>query len=69
MDKDTKTPFGPEANVSEKIANTCSDFGLICRPLGQAIVLCPAFVMTEGQMNEMFDKLTQALTKVFSEVT
>lgn len=69
MDKDTKTPFGPEANVSEKIANTCSDFGLICRPLGQAIVLCPAFVMTEGQMNEMFEKLTQALTKVFSEIT
>ena len=68
-DKDTKTPFGPEANVSEKIANTCSDFGLICRPLGQAIVLCPAFIMTDTQMEEMFDKLSKALNKVFAEVS
>ena len=68
-DKNSKTPFGPEANVSEKIANACSDLGLICRPLGQAIVLCPAFILTGSQMDEMFEKLTKALHKVFSEVT
>ena len=68
-DKDSKTPFGPEANVSEKIANACSDLGLICRPLGQAIVLCPAFILTGSQMDEMFEKLTSALNKVFSEVS
>jgi len=67
-DKATKTPFDGSLSVSERIANTCTDHGLICRPLGQAIVLCPPFIMTEPQMDEMFDKLGAALKKVFAEV-
>ncbi len=67
-DKDTKTPFDGSLSVSERIANACTDQGLICRPLGQAVVLCPAFIMTEVQMEEMFDKLNRALEGVFSEV-
>ncbi|MDP3342707.1 aminotransferase [Frigidibacter sp.] len=67
-DKATKTPFDGSLSVSERIANTCTDHGLICRPLGQAIVLCPPFIMTEAQMDEMFDKLGAALKKVFAEV-
>ena len=67
-DKATKTPFDGTLSVSERIANTCTDFGLICRPLGQAIVLCPPFIMTPGQMDEMFEKLDKALKKVFAEV-
>ncbi|GGL70151.1 aminotransferase [Wenxinia marina] len=67
-DKATKTPFAGDLSVSERIANACTDAGLICRPLGQAVVLCPAFVMTEAQMDEMFDKLDSALDKVFAEV-
>ncbi len=67
-DKATKTPFDSSLSVSERVANTCTDLGLICRPLGQAIVLCPPFIITEAQMDEMFDKLEQALKKVFAEV-
>ncbi len=67
-DKATKTPFEGHLSVSERIANTCTDHGLICRPLGQAVVLCPAFIMTEPQMDEMFEKLDAALRTVFKEV-
>ncbi|MCE6960533.1 aminotransferase class III-fold pyridoxal phosphate-dependent enzyme [Cereibacter sphaeroides] len=67
-DKATKTPFPGTLSVSERIANSCTDVGLICRPLGQSIVLCPPFIMTEAQMDEMFDKLGAALKKVFAEV-
>lgn len=67
-DKATKTPFDGALSVSERIANACTDHGLICRPLGQAVVLCPAFIMTEPQMDEMFQKLEAALNKVFEEV-
>ncbi|MGP3697465.1 aminotransferase [Rhodobacter sp. NSM] len=67
-DKATKTPFPGDLSVSERIANTCTDHGLICRPLGQSIVLCPPFIMTESQMDEMFEKLGAALKKVFAEV-
>ncbi len=67
-DKDTKTPFDGSLSVSERIANACTDQGLICRPLGQAVVLCPTFIMTELQIEEMFDKLNRALDGVFAEV-
>ena len=67
-DKATKTPFAGHLSVSERIANACTDQGLICRPLGQSIVLCPPFIMTEAQMDEMFGKLEAALDKVFAEV-
>ena len=67
-DKATKTPFDGSLSVSERIANTCTDLGLICRPLGQSIVLCPPFILTEAQMDEMFEKLEAALKKVFAEV-
>ncbi len=67
-DKDSKTPFDGSLSVSERIANACTDQGLICRPLGQAVVLCPAFILTESQMDEMFDKLNRALDGVFAEV-
>ena len=67
-DAATKTPFEGHLSVSERIANTCTDHGLICRPLGQSIVLCPPFIMTEAQMAEMFEKLDAALTQVFKDV-
>lgn len=67
-DKSTKTPFAGHLSVSERIANTCTDHGLICRPLGQSIVLCPSFIMTEQHLDEMFAKLTAALDQVFSSL-
>ena len=42
--------------------------GLICRPLGQAVVLCPPFTTTEDQIGQMFETLDKALKKVFKEV-
>ncbi len=67
-DKATKTPFDGKLSISERIANTCTDHGLICRPLGQSIVLCPPFITTEAQIDEMFEKLEAAARKVFAEV-
>ncbi|MEL6608293.1 MAG: aminotransferase [Pseudomonadota bacterium] len=67
-DRDTKTPFEGHLSVSERIANACTDHGLICRPLGQSIVLCPPFIMTDAHMDEMFEKLDASLTKVFADV-
>ena len=68
QDRATKTPFASDLSVSERIANTCTDHGLICRPLGQSVVLCPPFNLTNEQMGEMCDKLNSALKAVFREV-
>ena len=67
-DKAAKEPFPGDLSVSERIANACTDRGLICRPLGQAVVLCPPFILTDAQMDEMFSKLSDALEAVFKEV-
>ena len=68
QDKATKSPFPGHLSVSERVANACTDQGLICRPLGQAIVLAPPFIFTDAHMDEMFGKLGRALDRVFAEV-
>ncbi len=56
-DKETKTPFEGHLNMGDKVANMSIDNGLICRPLGPAIVLCPQFIITKEQIDDMFDML------------
>jgi 4-aminobutyrate---pyruvate transaminase len=68
QDRATKTPFRGELSVSERIANACADRGLICRPLGQSVVLCPPFILTSAQMDELCEKLSAALDAVFAEI-
>ena len=64
----TKEPFGPAASIGERIADACADRGLICRPLGGSIVLCPPFILDEGQLDEMFSVLDDAMRAVFGEI-
>ncbi len=63
-DKEEKAPFPPEQPVAEQIANTALENGLICRPVGQAIVVAPPFIITPGQIDELFDKLGRTLEQV-----
>ncbi|UWQ20774.1 aminotransferase class III-fold pyridoxal phosphate-dependent enzyme [Jannaschia sp. W003] len=67
-DRATGEPWPSDLSVSERIANACTDRGLICRPLGQAVVLCPPFILTEAQMDDMFARLGDALDAVFREI-
>jgi adenosylmethionine-8-amino-7-oxononanoate aminotransferase len=63
-DKANKAPFPPDRTVSEQIANAGLENGLICRPIGQAIVLAPPFIITRDQIDELFDKLQKTLDQV-----
>ncbi len=67
VDKTGKQPFPPEHPVAEMIANAALDHGLICRPVGQAIVLAPPFIISRDQIDELFDKLDKTLTQVFND--
>ncbi len=64
--KKTKEPFEGHLNMGDKVANMSIDNGLICRPLGPAIVLCPQFIITKVQIDEMFDSLHSTLKQVFN---
>ena len=63
-DKENKTPFPPEQPVAEQIANVALENGLICRPIGQAIVVAPPFIITRDQIDELFDKLQRTIEQV-----
>ena len=63
-DKENKTPFPPEQPVAEQIANVALENGLICRPIGQAIVVAPPFIITRDQIDELFGKLQRTIEQV-----
>ena len=65
-DKKNKEPFESHLNMGDKVANMSIDKGLICRPLGSAIVLCPQFIINKSQIDEMFDMLHQTVKQVLS---
>jgi len=64
--KKTKEPFEGYLNMGDKVANMSIENGLICRPLGPAIVLCPQFIITKTQIDEMFDSLHSTLKQAFN---
>lgn len=64
QDKHDKSPFPADAAVGERIANTALEHGLICRPIGQAIVLAPPFIITTAEIDELFDRLENTMAKV-----
>lgn len=67
-DKATKAPLDGRLQIPERIANKALEKGLICRPLGQAIVLGPPFIITEAQIDTMFDILEETMADVFADV-
>ncbi len=60
-DKKTKRPFDPAAGVGARTVDFAQEHGLICRMLGDSVALCPPLIMTESEINEMFDRLLLAL--------
>ncbi|MGF7159418.1 4-aminobutyrate--pyruvate transaminase [Rhodoligotrophos appendicifer] len=61
-DKRTKKPFDPKAGVGAKTIGFMQANGLIGRAVaGDSIALCPPLIITEGEINEMFDRLETSL--------
>ena len=60
-DKETKRPFDPALKVGAKVVDFALAHGLLTRMLGDSVALCPPLVMTESEINEMFDRLALAL--------
>ena len=67
-DKTTKEPLPGHLQISERIAIKALEKGLICRPLGQAIVLGPPFIITESEIDQVFDILEETMRDVFADV-
>lgn len=63
-DKAAKTPFDPKAGASAYAVQMCQDEGLIVRNVfGDALAVCPPLIITEDEINEMFDALERGLDR------
>lgn len=68
-DRETKEPFDPALGVNKKIKQAAFEAGLVCYPMGGTIdgvrgdhvLLAPPFIMDEGQVGEIVEKLAVAI--------
>jgi len=68
-DRATKAPFDPGQRVNAKIKQRAMEEGLLCYPMGGTIdgargdhvLVAPPFIVTEGQLDELVDKLGRAI--------
>jgi 4-aminobutyrate--pyruvate transaminase len=63
--KATKEQYPAEDKVAAQIAQRCIEHGVILRPLpGDGIGICPPLIITEGEIDQLFDGLKAALDDV-----
>jgi 4-aminobutyrate--pyruvate transaminase len=69
-DRKTKRSFAPQHGVGAKAVQFAEAEGLILRAvLGDVITICPPLIISNTEVDELFDKLTRALDKTSEWVT
>jgi 4-aminobutyrate--pyruvate transaminase len=61
QNKKTKAPFDSKQGVGAKCMALCQERGLIVRAIGDAIALCPPFIVTSAQIDDIFVRLRLGL--------
>ena len=67
--KVTKAGFTPPGSIGTYCFERCHVHGLIPRNVGDGVAFCPPLIITEAQIDEMFDKFTLALNDTLDYVT
>jgi 4-aminobutyrate--pyruvate transaminase len=60
-DKATKEPFERAHGVGAYVASQAQENGLILRALGDSVALCPPLIVTEAEIDQIFDRLEKSL--------
>lgn len=68
VDKAKKTGLDPEGKLANRVRDVAREHGLLARAVRDIICLAPPLVITEPEINTLFDTLTAALDKVADEV-
>jgi len=62
-DKATKAPFEVKKGVGAKSVVFAQSEGLIARAMGDRVAFCPPLIISEAEIEEMFDRYGRALDK------
>lgn len=68
-DKQRKIPYPAGRGVGTLCAKRAQANGLIVRPLGDSIAICPPLIISEKQIDELFTKLEVALNETLRSLT
>lgn len=60
-DRATRKGFDPRAGLGAFIQARAQEHGVIVRAIRDAVALCPPLIITEAQVDELFDGVTRAL--------
>ena len=60
-DGEKRIPFPASLGAGAKVGDRAYELGIILRPLGDTLAICPPIIISEAQVHELFDKLTAAL--------
>ena len=67
--KNTKEAFAPAENVGGIISDYCLKHGLILRPVGDAMCFCPPLIISDNEIDSLFDRYSQALDEGLDHLT
>jgi 4-aminobutyrate---pyruvate transaminase len=63
-EKTGKSAFAQPGSIGAKLAELCHEEGLIIRAIGEIIAFCPPLVISEAEVDEMFDRFAKALKRL-----
>jgi len=61
QNKDTKAAFDPKLGVGSKCMAFCQNHGLIVRAIGDAVAVCPPYIVTEDDIDDIFGRFERGL--------
>lgn len=64
--KETKEQFTPTDGIAIHAGKQAQVHGVITRALGDNYSLCPPLIITEAQINDLFDRSTRALDDTYT---
>ena len=62
-DKRTKRAFDAKQGMGARCVRFAEEEGLILRPLGDAASICPPLIISEDEIDQLFDRLARALDR------
>ena len=67
-DKDKRTPFDPKSLVGGKVSKACEEEGVIIRAIGDTLAICPPLIISEDEIDELFDGIGRGLDAVLQSL-
>ncbi|MDH1336652.1 aminotransferase [Comamonas thiooxydans] len=63
VDKDSRTAFPADRKAGASVAQYALHEGLIVRPLGDTVALCPPLIIEETELDDLFERFGRAIDR------